>query len=212
MTLKEMKAYYDREKAVIKGRLKEFELVYSENDRRIFEELCFCIFTANASARMGLTCIELIRPILLTGNPEELSRKIKGHYRFWKVRPKYIVSTREYLKENHALKMHKLIESFGSDREALRDFFAGKNIKGIGYKEASHFLRNIGFKGYAILDKHILNCLCEYGIINCVEPMNTKQKYLEVEAKMKKFAGKIDIDFDELDLLFWSSKTGEVLK
>ncbi|MEI7904272.1 MAG: DNA lyase, partial [Candidatus Firestonebacteria bacterium] len=192
MTLRELKAYYSREKTVIRGRLKEFELVYSDTDRRIFEELCFCIFTANASARMGLTCIELIRPALMTGSPAELSRRIKGHYRFWRVRPKYIVHTREYLKETCGLKMKELINSFGNNREALRDFFAaGKNIKGIGYKEASHFLRNIGFKGYAILDKHILNCLCEYGIINCVEPMNTKKKYIEVEEKMKKFAGRI---------------------
>ncbi len=213
MTLKELLCFYDKEKKVIKGRLKEFELVYAENDRRILEELCFCIFTANASAKMGFTCIDLIRPVLLTASPEELSRRIKGRYRFWRVRPKYLVHTREYLRCGYGLKMHDLIESFGSDRDALRDFFAkGKDIKGIGYKEASHFLRNIGFKGYAILDKHILNCLFEYGIIKEVEPMNTKQKYLETEEKMKMFAKKIGVDFNELDLLFWSSKTGEVLK
>ena len=212
MTTKELLAYYSCVKGKIKGRLKEYEEVYKQNDRKIFEELCFCIFTANASAKMGYNCIERIRPILLEGSVSELQEAIKGHYRFWKIRPAYIVHTREFLRENYGLKMKKLIESFES-REALRDFFAkSKGIKGIGYKEASHFLRNIGIKGYGIMDKHILRCLCEFGIIKEVKPVNTREKYLEAENKLKEFAKKIKVDFDELDLLLWSSKTGEILK
>ncbi len=212
MTVKELLVYYSCVKDKIKRRLKEFEEAGKENDRRLFEELCFCIFTANASAKMGANCIERIRPVLLTGSAAELQKKIKGHYRFWRVRPEYIVHTREFLREEYGLKMRKLLESF-KDREALRDFFAkSKGIKGIGYKEASHFLRNIGVKGYGIMDKHILKCLCEFGIICEVKPVNTKEKYLEMEGKLREFARKIKIDFDELDLLLWSSKTGEILK
>jgi N-glycosylase/DNA lyase len=95
----------------------------------------------------------------------------------------------------------------------LRDFFAtNKGIKGLGYKEASHFLRNIGFKGYAILDIHILRSLHEFGVIDSPKPPSTRNKYLETEAKLKEFAKEISIDFDELDLLLWSNRTGEVLK
>lgn len=212
MTVRELLVYYSCVKDKIKRRLKEFEAVGKENDRRLFEELCFCIFTANASAKMGANCIELIRPVLFTGSPKELQERIKGHYRFWRVRPEYIVHTREYLREACGLKMRKFIDSF-KDRESLRDFFAkNKGIKGIGYKEASHFLRNIGIKGYGIMDKHILKCLCEFGIICEVKPVNTGEKYLEMEAKLKEFSRKIGVDFDELDLLLWSSKTGEILK
>ena len=110
------------------------------------------------------------------------------------------------------MKLMLLIESF-DDRMKLRDFFAAnKGIKGIGYKEASHFLRNIGFKGYAILDKHILRSLNEFGIISSPDPPTSRSKYLEIEAKMKKFAQEINIDFDDLDLLLWSNRTGEILK
>ena len=87
-----------------------------------------------------------------------------------------------------------------------------ENFKGIGYKEASHFLRNIGFKGYGILDKHIINCLFELGVIKEAIPPKNKRDYLEIEEKMKKFSEKIRIDFDELDLVLWSFKTGKVLK
>lgn len=213
MNIKGLMEYYKKIKSKIKARLKEFEDVRKYgDDKRIFEELCFCILTANASAKMGMKCMELIKPALFSGSGKYISKKIKGHYRFWRVRPEYIVHTREYLSNNYGLKIKDLISSFKNNNE-LRDFFAlNKDIKGIGFKEASHFLRNIGFKGYAILDKHILNCLCEYGIIDCIEPVNTKRKYIETENKMKKFAGKINVKIDELDLLLWSSKTGEILK
>ena len=58
------------------------------------------------------------------------------------------------------MELKLLIEKKETDKEALRAFF-DENAKGIGMKEASHFLRNIGFKEYAILDKHIVNCLHE---------------------------------------------------
>jgi N-glycosylase/DNA lyase len=87
-----------------------------------------------------------------------------------------------------------------------------KGIKGLGYKEASHFLRNIGFSGYAILDKHVLRCLAELGIIDEPTPPNTRSKYLKVEEKLKSLSIAANIDFDELDLVLWSMKTGEILK
>src|SRR5262245_38252582 len=95
-----------------------------------------------------------------------------------------------------------------------RGYFIAKNpgVKGIGYKEASHYLRNIGYFGYAILDKHILRTLNELGVIDSPNPPGTKKKYLVVEDRMRKFAEDIRINFDELDLLLWSNKTGEILK
>jgi N-glycosylase/DNA lyase len=99
------------------------------------------------------------------------------------------------------------------DKEERRDFWAANpGIKGIGYKEASHFLRNIGYSGYGILDKHILRSLHELSVIDSPKPPTTKKKYLAVEKLMQVFAEEIEINFDELDLLLWSNKTGEILK
>ena len=96
---------------------------------------------------------------------------------------------------------------------ARRDWLVQeKGVKGLGYKEASHYLRNIGFTGYAILDKHVLNCLAELGIIDDPRPPNTRARYLSTEAKLRKLTAKINIDFDELDLVLWSMKTGVILK
>ena len=91
-------------------------------------------------------------------------------------------------------------------------WFGKKQIKGLAYKEASHFLRNIGLTGYAILDKHVLNCLAELKIISDPKPPKTRERYLSTEDKLKLFADRLKIDFDEMDLLLWSLKTGEILK
>jgi N-glycosylase/DNA lyase len=105
-----------------------------------------------------------------------------------------------------------MIDSFDC-RDARRDFFAkNKGIKGLGYKEASHFLRNIGYPGYAILDKHILNSLREMGIIGKGMRPATREGYRAIEQRLERFSREIGIDMDHLDLLLWSRKTGEILK
>ncbi len=94
-----------------------------------------------------------------------------------------------------------------------RDWLAReRGIKGLGYKEASHFLRNVGYRGYAILDKHILRCLAEVGVLDTPQPPTTRARYLSTEERLRRFAADLGLDFDELDLVLWSMKTGEILK
>lgn len=210
----ELQQSYQEKRAAIRTRLAEFaRLQRQADDARLFEELVYCIFTAGASARMGLNSVERVRRYLLRGGQERLENALVGAHRYPRARAGYIVSTRSFLRRECGLRMRDLLASFGNDAEARRDFFAAsKGIKGIGYKEASHYLRNIGYRGYAILDKHILRTLHECGVLDSPEPPATKKKYLAAEAHMRKFARELTIDFDELDLLLWSSKTGEILK
>src|SRR5262249_17495201 len=154
--------------------------------------------------------IDAVRPLLLNGSEEEIYRAIEGRHLYPRDRARYIVETRNYLNRVSGLRMRDKLNSF-ADRIERRDFLAADpGVKGIGYKEASHFLRNVGYRGYAILDKHILRSLNEMGVIESPKPPTNKKKYLEIEAKMIDFAKEIDIDFDELDLLIWSYKTGEI--
>lgn len=212
--IEELQKTYLEKQAAIRARLLEFEAVVLEgNDERLFEELVYCIFTAGASARMGLNSIDRIRPYLLKAGRQRLNRLLIGAHRYPNARSGYVVHTRDFLKRDCGLRLFERLRSFGDDMEARRDFFAkNPGIKGIGYKEASHYLRNIGYFGYAILDKHILRTLCELGVIESPNPPGTKKKYLAVEDRMRKFAEDIRINFDELDLLLWSNKTGEILK
>jgi N-glycosylase/DNA lyase len=88
-----------------------------------------------------------------------------------------------------------------------------KKIKGIGYKEASHFLRNIGLgEKMAILDRHILKNLKNYGLIKEIPKTLTRGKYLKIEKKYIEFSKKLNIRPDELDLILWAKETGYVFK
>jgi N-glycosylase/DNA lyase len=191
----------------------ELRPVLRADDERIFEELCFCILTANTSAEMGMKSIDTVRDLLIMGSMQEMKARLEGIYRFKTLRPGYIVHTREYLQQEHGFRLKGIIESLRHDKEALREFFASNpGIKGLGYKEASHFLRNIGISGYAILDKHIVRSLFELGVIAEMPKSMTPRRYKDLEGRMRKFSDSINIPMDELDLLLWSMKTGKVLK
>ncbi len=211
-SLNSLQAAYLAKQFAIRARLNEFAALRNvATDARLFEELVYCLFTAGASARMGLQSVERVRKFLRQGTIEQLRSALIGAHRFPNARAAYIIEARTYLQRDCQLKLRQRLDSFGDEAEARRDYLVA-NIKGIGYKEASHYLRNIGFCGYAILDKHILKTLFEFGVIASPQPPATKKKYLATEELMRNFAEGIRIDFDELDLLLWSNKTGEILK
>ncbi len=211
LTLPILKNAYSKRANNIKMRLSEFKKVFEKGDKEIFRELCFCILTANGTARIGINCIDALGDKIFTGNEEDIYKILKGRCR-WTNRASFIIRTRNYLKEDCNVELSKKIKSF-RDMNELRDYFAkNKYIVGLGYKESSHFLRNIGISGYAILDKHIINSLHELGVFENAERPKSRKHYFEMEEKMKEFSKKIGINMDELDLLLWSYKTGEILK
>jgi N-glycosylase/DNA lyase len=215
VTIDRVRAAHRARRDQIRARLAEFDEVWRQgSDVRLWEELVFCIFTAGASARMGLRAVDAVRSLLMEGRREEMTRALvhAGAHRFPVARPGYIVATREYLRQHCGMALRRCLEEIGDPVER-RDWLAKeKQIKGLGYKESSHFLRNIGLRGYAILDKHVLHCLLDLGVIVSAKPPATRAQYLAVENSFRGFAKDAGIDFDELDLVLWSMRTGEVLK
>lgn len=215
VTFESIRATHKARRREIRARLAEFDDVWCKgSDARLWEELVFCIFTAGASARMGMKAIEAVRPLLMDGKRAEMTKALKkaGAHRFPVERPGYIVVARNFLRDHCGLRLREQLQSFSNPIER-RDWLAQeKGIKGLGYKEASHFLRNIGLKGHAILDKHVMRCLSDLEIVENSRPPTTRGRYLEIEERLRKLALEVQVDFDELDLVLWSMKTGEVLK
>ncbi len=213
VTIENIRATHEMRLDQIRRRLGEFRDIWRDaTDERLWEEMVYCIFTAGSSARMGLNAVEAVRHLIHVGTREEMTEALKGKYRYIAARPGYIIVTRDYLQEHCGFRLRKKLASF-SDPIARRDWLAGeRRVKGLGYKEASHFLRNIGIPGYAILDKHILRCLSEVGVIDSPKPPSTRLRYIEIEKRFRAFAQGVKIDFDELDLVLWSMRTGEILK
>lgn len=205
-----MKSYAER-RVKIKRRLLEFRQVWRESDERIFSELCFCICTPQSSAR---TCDKAIDRLsksgtLFRGDEESIRRSLVG-VRFSGNKARYIVGARQLFTKSGEIEIKGMLRF--ADPRRMREWLV-THVKGIGYKEASHFLRNIGLgEKLSILDRHILKNLLRYGIIHEVPKTLTPKKYLEVEMEMKKFSQRIDIPLAELDLLFWSEETGEIFK
>jgi len=213
LTIEKIKAAHLERCEEIRSRLGEFRAVKSEqNDDRLWEEMVFCFFTGGCSAMMGLRSLEKVRPLLKKGTERQLARALKGSHRYPNARARYIVESRKFLINDCDLKLGQRLAEFSCHYQR-RDWLAReKGIKGLGYKEASHFLRNIGYSGYAILDKHVLRCLAELKIIDDPKPPNSRSKYLTVEGKLRELTDAVEIDFDELDLVLWSIKTGKILK
>ncbi|MBX7055999.1 MAG: hypothetical protein K1X36_13680 [Pyrinomonadaceae bacterium] len=200
-------------RAEIAARLAEFAATgNSASDEELWAEMVYCFFTGGCSARMGMRSLDAVRHLLMTGDQPALANALVGSHRYPNARSRYIVASRSFLQEHCGMRLRTKLWSFECDLDRRDWLVREKGIKGLGYKEASHFLRNIGFRGYAILDKHVLNSLAELKIIDEPKPPNTRSKYLMVEEKLKQLTAELKIDFDELDLVLWSMKTGVILK
>ena len=193
-------------KAIINSRIKEFEkILHEKNKERIFSELCFCLLTANFQAEKSIKLQnELLQDFFKT-NEQELARKLKekGH-RFWPQRASHIIKARE-----HKEILHKFILE-NKDPAEIRIWLA-ENVNGLGMKESSHFLRNIGYKDFAIIDFHIVDLLVAENLIQKPKTL-TPKRYLEIENVLKEIAKKANLSQAELDLYLWYIETGKVLK
>lgn len=192
-------------KNLVDIRVREFKRNGVKSSSEIFKELCFCILTANFNAEKSIKIQTEIGNGFLTLSEPQLAEKLKkfGH-RYPNTRARCIVEARKY---KGLLK--GIIESFDNEDE-LREWLV-KNIKGIGYKEASHFLRNIGYINLAIIDFHIINLLERYKLFKKPRTL-TKKKYFKIENLLRKIAEKSNLNLAELDLYLWHMETGKILK
>ena len=202
--------HYEKKKVGIKKRLNDFSEMAKKGEEEIFEELVFCLLTPQSKARLCDKAVKKLKEkgALFNGDEKAVKAWIAG-VRFPNEKARYIVAAQNLFINGNNVKIKDKLA--GNDKE-IRGWLV-KNVKGLGYKEASHFLRNIGIGlELAILDRHILKNLKRYGVIEEIPKYLTTKKYFEIEEKMREFAKTIGIPMAELDLLFWSMEAGEVFK
>ncbi|MCK4338688.1 MAG: N-glycosylase/DNA lyase [Candidatus Cloacimonetes bacterium] len=205
----EIKEIYSTIKGEIQSRLDKFKQIgLAGNDEDIFAELVFCILTPQSRAKICWKAVQNLikKNLLFNGNENQIAKELYG-VRYHNNKSRYIVEARAQLK-NFAKVLNFRKGSINKTREWLV-----KNIKGFGYKEASHFLRNIGFgENIAILDRHILKNLKLLNVIDEIPKVLLKNKYLVIEKKIRKFSEEINISLNHLDLVLWYKETGEIFK
>ena len=201
--IKKLKESNVKEK--VDKRIREFEELGRKSIGEIFKELCFCILTANFNAEKSIEIQNRISDGFLRMSREELEKELlKLGHRYPRKRAEFIFEARAKIKE-----LEKAISELRGNE--LREYIV-KNFKGLGYKEASHFLRNIGFKDYAIIDYHILDILEKYNYIEAEKKSMTGKRYLQIESILRKIAEQSKLNLAELDLYLWYMETGKVLK
>lgn len=185
----------------------EFEARRAQSEDEVFSELCFCLLTANYSAEGAIRIQDAIGGGFTSLPEPALAAELRRlGYRFPNTRARYIVEARKRRR-----KLKGMLASAG-DEKVLRAWLA-ENILGLGYKEASHFLRNIGCRDLAIIDFHIIGLLARHKIIK--KPKNKslpRKKYLEIEHALETVASRSGLCQGELDLYLWYMETGKVLK
>jgi len=211
--IKEIKKIYNSVKEDIQSRLDDFSRLWENGDEKdIFAELVFCILTPQSKAKNCWNAVKKIvsKNMLLHGDKKQIIKELHG-VRFRYKKAEYIIKARKHFLMNNKLSVRSKIQQF-KNPYLTREWLV-KNIAGFGYKEASHFLRNIGMgEDFAILDRHILKNLRRLDVIRCVPKSLSRNIYLDIEKRMRGFAIGIGIPLSHLDLLLWYRETGEIFK
>ena len=203
--VEELRAEFASRHEAIRARLADFAAVQPE---QYFFELVYCLLTPQSRAVNAGRAVALLQARGICADCGELATLLhqkEFYIRFHNTKARHILEARE--------KFPDISERIAGEQDAarLREWLV-LNVKGLGWKEASHFLRNIGRRKLAILDRHILRNLKRHQVIRSLPKGLTRKRYNAIEQQFTRFAETIGISMDELDLLFWSRETGEILK
>jgi len=196
-----------------------YEQCHSEIDTRLndfakiprelyFYELAYCLCTPMSKAENALQVqrkLENSNFIQNPYNPVEILSNAQHYIRFHNQKSKYIMENFAQFEE-----ILKILDS-DIDNFTKRNMLANQ-VKGFSLKESSHFLRNIGYRGLAILDRHILKNLKELELIEQNFQIKKWNDYFKIELIFKKLANDINLSPDILDLVLWAKETGKILK
>jgi len=204
---------YKSIKSDIENQLVNFRRIWNHGtDEELFIELAFCILTPQSKARSGWQAICNLKKndLIFTGNFSKINREL-NIVRFKNKKTEFLINARDKFYKNINGSLREKLDAFPSIYEK-RDWLV-REVKGYGFKEASHFLRNIGLGDeIAILDRHILKNLKLFNVIEEIPKSITRKNYFDIENKLKAFAGDIRIPADHLDFVLWYKEAGEVFK
>ncbi|WP_315523085.1 N-glycosylase/DNA lyase [Fusobacterium massiliense] len=210
---KEIEKIYKEKKSDLKKRLQEFRDTWNKGTNKdIHLELSFCILTPQSKALNAWQAITNLKEnnLIFTGSAEEMVEYL-NIVRFKNNKSKFLVALREQMTKNGEIITKDFFSSIPTTFEK-REWIV-KNIKGMSYKEAGHFLRNVGFGSeVAILDRHILRNLVKLEVIDEIPKTLSSKIYLEIEKKMKEYCDFVKIPMDEMDLLLWYKEAGVIFK
>ena len=204
--IEELRVIHKRIHRRARERLHEFRAVPRA---RYFYELCYCLLTPQTSAAQCFAVaseLERRKFLDIPFDAAALLRSFEGGYvRFHNTKARRLAEARENFPE-----VLRVLDTHPRAKDA-RDALVS-TIRGLGMKESSHFLRNIGRTDCTIVDRHILRNLVRIGALDEWPRSISRARYLRIEEIFEALAALCDIPADELDLVLWSRETGAILK
>lgn len=189
------------------------------DERHLWFELSSCILSSQVPYALAVAAADAIdtRGLLLNDNfgVESLTQRlteilstpliVEGRprmYRFPVARARQLAATRTVITEENC-SLRDLVDSFQDATEA-RAWFV-KHVPGVGPKQASMFLRNVGVSyDLAILDRHVLNYMSKLGIYSGTNFfISGLTQYLRHESVLREHAHAMDCPVGILDWAIW---------
>ena len=191
--------------------LRGYKKVWENGNLAVFSELVFCLCTPQSNAKKCDEAVRLMKRRGCFDSRGGIRRCLLTRVRFHNNKTNHILGATELFMENGKIKIKPMLVELGIEKNPMEvRNWLDKNVKGLGLKEASHFLRNIGRgERIAILDRHILKNLAILGVIEEVPKTMTRKRYLEIEEAMKSFARRVKIPMSHLDLVSGAKRRGK---
>ena len=183
---------------------------HSEDD--LWRELVFCILGSRAKFKAVHAAVERMDGMFLLSHSRRSGRfdqyeedtvtALSGGYPFYRSRANQIRRAAEHLYGSQR-SILELLNSTGDTRCTRR--LLASEIAGLGPKQASLFLRNIGYAKYiAVLDVHVLTYLNWVGITDTpLKSISALDRYEALEDSFIKYAYSFGYSPDRLDLAVW---------
>lgn len=195
-----------RLRALVLERVEEFKLNNIADEDVWFRELVLCVLTANSSFVSAYKVLGYVMEEFDKGTYRFERVLEERGYRFYELKAKYLKNLVRYRG-----RVKSWIKPLADRSQALAREVLANEIYGIGMKEASHFLRNVGYFDLAIVDKHVMRFSINSGLVRPFKTL-TRSRYLEIERKLKELAHRLGMSVGILDLFIWHIETGTVLK
>jgi len=194
------------------------------SEEQLWCELVSCILGSKVLYETANSCVShlyklgLLHPqkiIIEQDNMEkrlenELSKPIFLHFKnkrckypYPKSRSKYIVKTAVEIYKNSDTTLKDILINCKNEYEA-REIIREKSA-GIGYKQASLFLRNISYSNnLAILDSHVIKYMRLMNMVtDTIFNLQNKKKYIKLEKILHNYAISRDMSISTLDIAIW---------
>lgn len=210
----------------------EAKLIYPSipvvrDESKLLSELVLCILSSQEKYEVALAAIRELKKEKVFDNPKPniaigvIKDKINNilqkpfefeidnkqylrRLRFYSKKAQYIISTIENIYSND-LTIKKILLMGNCTNETRKTIISYSS--GLGPKQASMFLRNIGYyTEYAVLDKHIIDYMRLMGLTTeSKSSFSNIALYQQVEKKLKTFAESLNINLLHLDLAIWTT-------